>query len=87
MDLTLNTSWLSVRLKVYKMPFIVFGGAHSSSFSLYTATVSLTPPIPIMPETFTYEFDTTVYKGKTSFSTGLFINGKFVDGSEGGLIE
>ncbi|KAF7792809.1 hypothetical protein EIP86_003908 [Pleurotus ostreatoroseus] len=40
-----------------------------------------------MPETFTYEFDTTVFKGKTSFSTGLFINGKFVDGSEGGLID
>ncbi|KAI0791842.1 aldehyde dehydrogenase [Abortiporus biennis] len=34
-----------------------------------------------MPETFTYKFDTPVYKGETSFSTGLFINGQFVDGS------
>ena len=40
-----------------------------------------------MPKTFTYKFDTAVYKGTTSFSTGLFINNKWVDGSEGGYIE
>ncbi|KAJ2922163.1 hypothetical protein H1R20_g14933, partial [Candolleomyces eurysporus] len=36
---------------------------------------------------FTHDFDTPVYKGKTSFETGLFINGKFVDGSEGKTID
>ncbi|KAF7798220.1 hypothetical protein EIP86_009437 [Pleurotus ostreatoroseus] len=40
-----------------------------------------------MPETFTYTFDTPVYKGTSSFSTGVFINGKFVDGSDGSMID
>lgn len=40
-----------------------------------------------MPKTFDYTFDTPVYKGTSSFSTGLYINGKFVDGSEGETIE
>ncbi|KAJ3555174.1 hypothetical protein NM688_g2722 [Phlebia brevispora] len=40
-----------------------------------------------MPQTFTYEFDTPVYKGKSSFPTGLFINGQFVDGIDGGTID
>ncbi|PSR83803.1 hypothetical protein PHLCEN_2v5617 [Hermanssonia centrifuga] len=40
-----------------------------------------------MPQTFTYVFDTPVYKGTSSFSTGIFINGKFQDGSEGGYID
>ncbi|KAF9030218.1 aldehyde dehydrogenase [Hymenopellis radicata] len=40
-----------------------------------------------MPQTFTHEFDTPVYKGKTSFPTGIFINGEFVDGSDGGMID
>ena len=40
-----------------------------------------------MPTSFTYDFDTPVYKGKTAFDTGLFIGGKFVDGSEGKTIE
>jgi hypothetical protein len=40
-----------------------------------------------MPTSFSYEFDTPVFKGKTSFETGLFIDGKFVDGVEGGTIE
>ncbi|KAI0791845.1 aldehyde dehydrogenase [Abortiporus biennis] len=35
-----------------------------------------------MPETFTYQFNTPVFKGESSFSTGLFINGEFVDGSK-----
>jgi len=35
-----------------------------------------------MPETFTHTFDTPVYKGTTSFSTGLYIDGKWVDGSK-----
>ncbi|KAJ2924338.1 hypothetical protein H1R20_g12754, partial [Candolleomyces eurysporus] len=34
-----------------------------------------------MPSTFSYEWNTEAFKGKTSFNTGLFINGKFVDGS------
>jgi aldehyde dehydrogenase (NAD+) len=33
-----------------------------------------------MPQVFTYEFDHHHHKGKSSFSTGLFINGRFVDG-------
>ncbi|OCH89819.1 NAD-dependent aldehyde dehydrogenase [Obba rivulosa] len=40
-----------------------------------------------MPSTFEYTWDTPVYKGKTSFSTGLFIGGKFVDGSNGTTID
>ena len=40
-----------------------------------------------MPETFTYNFETPVYKGQTTFSTGLFIDGKFVDGVNKGTIE
>jgi len=35
-----------------------------------------------MPETFTHNFQSEAYTGKTSFSTGLFIDGKFVDGSD-----
>ncbi|TCD60304.1 aldehyde dehydrogenase (NAD(P)(+)) ald5 [Steccherinum ochraceum] len=40
-----------------------------------------------MPQTFEYTFDTPVYKGKTSFSTGLYINGQWVDGSKGTTID
>ncbi|PVF99104.1 aldehyde dehydrogenase [Serendipita vermifera] len=40
-----------------------------------------------MPTSFSYQFDTKVYKGSTSFETGLFIDGKFVDGAEGGTID
>jgi len=40
-----------------------------------------------MPSVFTYEFDTSTYKGKTQFNTGLFINGQFVDGSDNTYIE
>lgn len=40
-----------------------------------------------MPTTFEYDFDTPVFKGKSTFSTGLLINGQFVDGSEGKTIE
>ena len=40
-----------------------------------------------MPETFTYAFETPVYKGKTTFSTGLFIDGKWVDGHNKTTIE
>ncbi|KAJ3761628.1 aldehyde dehydrogenase [Lentinula raphanica] len=35
-----------------------------------------------MSQIFTHEFNTPVYKGKTSFHTGLYINGKFVEGSD-----
>lgn len=40
-----------------------------------------------MPSTFTYKFDTPVFKGTSNFSTGLLINGEFVDGVEGKTIE
>jgi aldehyde dehydrogenase (NAD+) len=40
-----------------------------------------------MPETFSHEWDTPVYKGKTSFNTGLFIGGQFVDGKKGKTID
>jgi len=40
-----------------------------------------------MPGSFSYEWDTPVFKGKTSFNTGLFINGQFVDGSKGKTID
>ena len=36
---------------------------------------------------FSYEFDTPAYKGKVSFPTGLYIGGKFVDGSDKTTIE
>ena len=43
-------------------------------------------PHPFVPQTmptvFTHEFNTFVYKGKVSFNTGLFIDGKVVDGSD-----
>ncbi|PFH45371.1 hypothetical protein AMATHDRAFT_9388 [Amanita thiersii Skay4041] len=35
-----------------------------------------------MPSVFTHEFTGQAFKGKTSFNTGLFINGQFVDGSD-----
>ncbi|KAF9064343.1 aldehyde dehydrogenase [Rhodocollybia butyracea] len=35
-----------------------------------------------MSSIFTHEFNTPAYKGKTSFNTGLFIDGKFVQGSD-----
>jgi aldehyde dehydrogenase (NAD+) len=40
-----------------------------------------------MPSTFAYEWDTPKYKGQTSFNTGLFIGGQFVDGSNGTTID
>ncbi|KAG5729591.1 Aldehyde dehydrogenase [Termitomyces sp. T112] len=40
-----------------------------------------------MVHTFTHEWNTPAHKGKTSFPTGLFINGQFVDGSDGKEIE
>ncbi|PPR03696.1 hypothetical protein CVT24_007417 [Panaeolus cyanescens] len=40
-----------------------------------------------MPATFTQQFDTPKYKGSVSFSTGLFIDGKFVDGSDNTTID
>ncbi|KII83878.1 hypothetical protein PLICRDRAFT_118592 [Plicaturopsis crispa FD-325 SS-3] len=35
-----------------------------------------------MPTTFEYTWDTPAYKGKTSFPTGLYIDGKWVDGGD-----
>ncbi|EMD35409.1 hypothetical protein CERSUDRAFT_139148 [Gelatoporia subvermispora B] len=40
-----------------------------------------------MPETFVYQWDTPAYKGNTSLSTGLFIDGKWVDGSNNTTID
>lgn len=36
---------------------------------------------------FTHEFKTKPFSGKTSFETGLFIDGKFCDGSDGATID
>ena len=36
-----------------------------------------------MPQVFEYTWDTPAYKGKTSFSTGLYIGGKSVDSVDG----
>ncbi|KAL6305696.1 aldehyde dehydrogenase [Sparassis latifolia] len=40
-----------------------------------------------MPHTFSQQFNTSVFKGNVSFSTGLFIGGKFVDGSSNSHID
>ncbi|KAH6904624.1 aldehyde dehydrogenase [Coprinopsis sp. MPI-PUGE-AT-0042] len=40
-----------------------------------------------MPSSFSYQWDTPAYKGKTDFNTGLFIGGKFVDGSNNSTID
>ncbi|KAF9262220.1 aldehyde dehydrogenase [Marasmius fiardii PR-910] len=40
-----------------------------------------------MPTSFSHEFNTPVYKGKTAFPTGVFINGEFRDGSDGNTID
>ncbi|KAG1767109.1 aldehyde dehydrogenase domain-containing protein [Suillus occidentalis] len=40
-----------------------------------------------MPSTFTHEFNASAFKGKVSFSTGIFINGQFQDGSDNSTID
>jgi len=40
-----------------------------------------------MAGTFTHEWNTSAFKGKASFSTGLFINGQFVPGAKNTEIE
>ncbi|KAJ7708132.1 aldehyde dehydrogenase [Mycena rosella] len=40
-----------------------------------------------MAPTFTYEFKTAAYTGKTSFGTGVYIDGEFRDGSSGKTID
>ncbi|CAA7262407.1 unnamed protein product [Cyclocybe aegerita] len=40
-----------------------------------------------MPSTFSYQWETPKYKGKTSFNTGIFIDGKFLDGSNSTTID
>ncbi|KAL4256090.1 aldehyde dehydrogenase family protein [Pleurotus pulmonarius] len=40
-----------------------------------------------MPQVLNYEFNTAAYTGKSTVNTGLFIDGKWVDPIEGGLIE
>ena len=40
-----------------------------------------------MPETFKHNFDTPVFKGLVEVPLGLYIDGKFVDGSSGTYIE
>jgi hypothetical protein len=52
--------------------------------SLSTSTIS---SIDTMTKTFVHNFDTPVFKGKVEVPLGLFIDGKFVDGSEGKTIE
>lgn len=43
--------------------------------------------ITTMPSTFTHEFNASAFKAKVSFSTGIFINGQFLDGSDNTTIE
>ena len=40
-----------------------------------------------MPETFVHKFDTPVFKGTVEVPTGIYIDGKWRDGENGGLIE
>ena len=40
-----------------------------------------------MPQVLNYEFNTAAYTGKTTVNTGLFIDGKWVDPIQGGIIE
>ncbi|KAH7886884.1 aldehyde dehydrogenase domain-containing protein [Phlebopus sp. FC_14] len=40
-----------------------------------------------MPAVFTHQFDNPSYKGQVSFSTGIFIDNKFTDGSDGTSID
>ena len=40
-----------------------------------------------MPSTWSYSFNTAPFKGTVELPTGLFINGKFVDGSSQKTIE
>jgi len=40
-----------------------------------------------MPATFTHQFETPVFKGGVEFSTGIYVDGKFVDGSSGKTID
>jgi hypothetical protein len=40
-----------------------------------------------MSKTFDHEFKTEVFNGKVSVPLGNYINGQFVDGSEGKTIE
>lgn len=40
-----------------------------------------------MPSTFSHEWNTPLFKGKTSYSTGLYIDGQFVDGSNNTKID
>lgn len=55
----------------------------------------LTPPPPLllplisstMPAVYTHKFDTPVFSGAVEIPTGIFIDGKWRDGSDGGLIE
>ncbi|EKM60318.1 uncharacterized protein PHACADRAFT_246179 [Phanerochaete carnosa HHB-10118-sp] len=40
-----------------------------------------------MPETFVHKFDTPVFKGTVEIPTGIFIDGKFIDGADGNYID
>jgi aldehyde dehydrogenase (NAD+) len=40
-----------------------------------------------MPQTFKHTFDSPVFKGTVEVPLGHYIDGKFVDGSEGKTIE
>ncbi|KAH7921428.1 aldehyde dehydrogenase [Leucogyrophana mollusca] len=40
-----------------------------------------------MPSTFSYDFNSAAYKGQVSFSTGIYINGQFLDGADNTTID
>jgi aldehyde dehydrogenase (NAD+) len=46
-----------------------------------------TPSMSVSTTTFNHEFKTEAFKGKVSFPTGVFIDGKFSAGSGGTTIE
>lgn len=62
------------------------GGLDSSSLNKLVYQVR-TWNLSKMPSTFTFEWNTPRYNGKTSFNTGIFIGGQFLDGSNGKTIE
>ena len=41
----------------------------------------------IMPQVYTRQFDTPLYKGTATVNTGLFINNEYVDAVDGSPIE
>ncbi|KAJ3933927.1 MAG: aldehyde dehydrogenase [Lentinula lateritia] len=67
------------------MPFSATNSRNAISGAKVFAS-SISHPLT-MTSIFTHEFNTPIYKGKTSFNTGLYINGQFVEGSDKNTID